>query len=87
LNTTLNVSITDSLKRFVERRVAEGGYGSASELIRELLREALRRHMQEQVEAKLLAALELPAAPMTPARWARLREAVQRRAREKRKRR
>jgi antitoxin ParD1/3/4 len=36
--TTLNVSLTPALQRFVETRVASGRYQSASEVVREGLR-------------------------------------------------
>lgn len=36
--TTLNVSLTEELSRFVENRVRSGRYQSASEVVREALR-------------------------------------------------
>ena len=35
---TMNISLPDSLKAFVEERVAEGGYSTSSEYVRELIR-------------------------------------------------
>ncbi|WP_062315736.1 type II toxin-antitoxin system ParD family antitoxin [Demequina maris] len=35
---TMNVSLPDSLKDFVESQVAHGGYGTSSEFVRELIR-------------------------------------------------
>lgn len=35
---TMNISLPDSLKAFVEQRVAEGGYSTSSEYVRELIR-------------------------------------------------
>jgi antitoxin ParD1/3/4 len=35
---TMNISLTDDLKRHVEKRVAEGGYTSVSEYVRRLIR-------------------------------------------------
>ncbi|ACP21690.1 conserved hypothetical protein (plasmid) [Sinorhizobium fredii NGR234] len=45
---TMNISLPDHLKSFVDEQVAGGGYGSTSEYIRELIRRdqdrlALRR--------------------------------------------
>lgn len=34
----MNISLPDALKRFVETQVAEGGYGTSSEYVRELIR-------------------------------------------------
>lgn len=36
--TTMNVSLPESLKEFVDRQVAGAGYGTASEYVRELIR-------------------------------------------------
>lgn len=35
---TMNISLPASLKAFVEQKVAEGGYSTSSEYVRELLR-------------------------------------------------
>ena len=35
---TMNISLPDRLKEFVDERVAEGGYGTSSEYVRELIR-------------------------------------------------
>jgi antitoxin ParD1/3/4 len=41
-STTLNVSLPESMKAFVERLVQSGSYTSASEFVRELIRERMR---------------------------------------------
>jgi antitoxin ParD1/3/4 len=35
---TMNVSLPDELKTFVDERVSHGGFGSTSEYVRELIR-------------------------------------------------
>jgi len=35
---TMNISLPDSLKEFVDQQVATGGYGTSSEYVRELIR-------------------------------------------------
>ncbi len=35
---TMNISLPDSLKAFVDSQVTEGGYGTSSEYVRELIR-------------------------------------------------
>jgi antitoxin ParD1/3/4 len=35
---TMNISLPDSLKDFVDERVDQGGYGTSSEYVRELIR-------------------------------------------------
>jgi antitoxin ParD1/3/4 len=54
---TINVSLPDSLKAFVETQVAEGGYSSASEYIRDLIRADQKRKAEEKLEALLLEGL------------------------------
>ena len=43
----MNVSIPENLREFVERQVAERGYSSASEFVRELIRDASERATRE----------------------------------------
>jgi len=43
----MNVSLPDALKEFVEAQVAEKGYGTSSEYVRELIRkERDRQHLR-----------------------------------------
>lgn len=39
---TMNISLPDELKQFVDQQVAEGAYGSSSEYLRELIRQRQR---------------------------------------------
>ena len=76
--TSLNVSLPESLKAFVEEQVANGGYVSASEFIRQLLREASEiRTRRDQLERLLAEGLE-SGDPMevTADYWAQKREAL-----------
>ena len=43
----MNISIPDSLRKFVEAQVQERGYNSASEYVRELIRAASERTTKE----------------------------------------
>ncbi len=38
--TTMDISLPDALKAFVDEQITQGGYSSASEYMRELLRNA-----------------------------------------------
>jgi antitoxin ParD1/3/4 len=40
---TMNISLPDSLKSFVDSQVSDGGYGTSSEYVRELIRKDLDR--------------------------------------------
>jgi antitoxin ParD1/3/4 len=54
---TMNVSLPDPMKQFVEEQVAAGAYSSASEYIRELVRADQKRQAKEQLEQVLLDAV------------------------------
>ncbi len=56
--TTLNISLPDAMKAFVEAQVQNGQYASASDYIRTLVREDQKRQAEQELEAKLLAALD-----------------------------
>jgi antitoxin ParD1/3/4 len=55
---TLNISLPDALHEFVERQVAEGGYGDASQYIHKLLREEEKKKARERVDVMLLEGLQ-----------------------------
>jgi len=54
---TMNISLPDPMKEFVEERVSAGAYSSASEYVRELVRADQKRHAKEQLEQILLKAI------------------------------
>ncbi len=41
---TMNISLPDKLKAFVDERVAAGGYSTTSDFVREVLRREQKRH-------------------------------------------
>ena len=58
---TMNISLPEALKRFVEEKVSGGSYGAASEYDCELIRKERER---EQIHALLLEGAGSP--PTTP---------------------
>lgn len=77
--TTMNISLPDEMKAFVEAETAQEGYATASEYVCVLIREPQRRRAKRELEAKLRKALESgPATPMTHEDWVALRaEAIE----------
>ncbi len=74
---SMNISLPDPLKQFVDRQVSMGRYSSVSEYVRELIRADERRKAEEQLEAKLLEGLNSAESALTPADWSAIRrEAV-----------
>ncbi len=75
--TTINVSLPVQMRAYIEERVKADGFGSISDLIRALVRDDQVRRAQQELERRLLAALEGgEATPMTAADWNDIKEAV-----------
>ena len=77
---TMNISLPDPMKDFVEDEVATGSYGSVSEYIRGLVREAQERKANEKLHRLLMEGLN-SGAPIeaTPEFWSEIRTDVARR--------
>ena len=69
--TTMNISLPDSMRTFIDQKVAEGGYSTASEYIRQLVREDQKRAAQARLESLLMEGLESgPSIEITDEYWA-----------------
>ncbi len=55
---SMNISLPEPLKEFVDGQVASGRYSSASEYVRELIREDEKRKAKERLEVLLLEGLD-----------------------------
>lgn len=55
--TSLNISLPDPLKAYVEDRVASGDFGTPSEFIRNLIRQDKERRLT-RIESELIEALQ-----------------------------
>jgi antitoxin ParD1/3/4 len=74
---TMNIALPESMKEFVRQQVAEGGYSTASEYVRELIRTDQKRKAGERLEALLLQGLDSgDATPLTKKDWNRIRAEV-----------
>lgn len=72
--TTMNISLPDSLKDFVDEQVSQHGYGTSSEYVRELIRKEQDRL---QLRSLLLAgATSAPTKPVDAAYFDGLRRKV-----------
>jgi antitoxin ParD1/3/4 len=74
--TTMNVSLPDSLKAFVDEQVSSRGYGTSSEYVRELIRKD--RETQRLRSLLLEGAASAPTAPIDAGYFEKLRERVRR---------
>ena len=72
--TTMNISLPEALKTFVDEQVSPRGFGTSSEYVRELIRKDQDRM---QLRGLLLAGAETePAQPATQAYFDGLRDRV-----------
>ena len=55
---SLNISLPQTLKDYVEAQVKAGGYSTPSEYLRELLRQDQKQRAEERLEALLLEGLK-----------------------------
>ena len=71
---TMNISLPDSLKTFVDEQVSQRGYGTSSEYVRELIRkDQARQHLRGLL---LEGAASAPAGPADAAYFEGLRRRV-----------
>ena len=55
---TMNISLPETMKIFVEERIETDGYGTVSEYVRDLIREDQKKREEEKLEKLLLARLQ-----------------------------
>ena len=56
--TTMNISLPDALKGFIDIQVQTGGYSTSSEYVRELVREDQRKKLEQRLSLLLLEGFE-----------------------------
>ena len=77
---TTNIAVPEALQEFVQARIVEGGYGSASEYIGELIRSDQKQHALTILGEEILkGARSGPSAPMTGGDWQEIRDEVRQR--------
>jgi antitoxin ParD1/3/4 len=75
---TVNISLPESMKAYIDEQVATGGYGSVSEFFRDLIRQDQKRKAKENLETLLLEGLDSgTSTPMSAQDWEDIRLAVQ----------
>lgn len=67
---TMNVSLPERLKKFVDRQVRQHGYAGVSDYIRDLIRDNQKRAAADQFRALIAEGLNSgPAQPVTQGYW------------------
>jgi antitoxin ParD1/3/4 len=71
---TMNVSLPDPLKQFVDEEVREGGFASTSDYMRDLIRQRQRAKAEELLRRLIAEGMASgPAEPVTPKTWEQMR--------------
>ena len=77
---TMNIALPETLKSFVKNRVTDGGFGTASEYIRELIRADQKQLAKQQLESEILRGIASgEARAITKSDWQRLHAKVSKR--------
>lgn len=71
---TMNISLPEPLKKFVDGQISTGRYSSVSEYMRELIRADEKRKAEDQLESMLLAGLQGEATELTSEDWRSIRQ-------------
>ena len=66
---TMNISLPDPMKEFIETQASKEGFGSVSEYLRSIIREVQKQQAKRELEAKLLEGLQGPSVAMTREDW------------------
>jgi antitoxin ParD1/3/4 len=82
---SMNISLPEPLKDFVDGQIASGRYSSASEYVRELIREDEKRKAEERLEALLLEGLSGDESKLTRRDFAEIRAEALARVQKKKK--
>jgi antitoxin ParD1/3/4 len=78
---TMNVSLPDPLKRFVDDEVRDGGYASTSDYMRDLIRQRQRAKAEDLLRRLIAEGLASgPAEPVTAETWEQMRAELRERA-------
>jgi antitoxin ParD1/3/4 len=70
---TMNISLPEPLKDFVDRQIAAGRYSSASEYVRELIRNDEKQKAEEHLAALLREGLQSKETALTGDDWKAIR--------------
>jgi antitoxin ParD1/3/4 len=71
---SMNISLPEPLKEFVDEQIAAGRYSSASEYVRELIRADEKRKAEDRLETLLLEGLQSADTELTTADWSEIRQ-------------
>jgi antitoxin ParD1/3/4 len=82
---SMNISLPDPLKQFVDGQIATGRYSSVSEYVRELIRDDEKRKAEERLETLLLEGLNSEETELSPGDWSAIRKTALEQVRARKK--
>ncbi len=75
---TINISLPETMKAYIDEQVSKGGYSTVSEFFRDLIRQDQKRKAKENLEDLLLEGIQSGSTtPMSTQDWEDIRLAVQ----------
>jgi antitoxin ParD1/3/4 len=75
----VNILLPDQMTQYIDERISDGSYNTASEYLRELIREDQKRRSAERVEAMLVRGIESPISEWTKDDAGRMKSQVRER--------
>jgi antitoxin ParD1/3/4 len=63
---TMTISLPSDMREYVDNRTQTGGFGNASEYVRDLIRRERDRRAQQQLDEQLINNLRSPQVEWTP---------------------
>jgi antitoxin ParD1/3/4 len=66
---TMNISLPESMKQFIEKRAEAEGFGTVSEYLRAVIRGLQKQHAKQGLEEMLLEGLRSPTVRDTDRFW------------------
>lgn len=83
---TMDFSVPEQFRHFVQDRVEHGGFDSTSDYLVQLIAEDRKQHTREWLEAEIAKGIDSgPAEPMTAEDWESIRAEVRGRIEDKSK--
>lgn len=79
MTTSMNVSLPEALKAFVQQRVADEHFANPSDYVRHLIRQDKGRVARERLEAQILEGMVGEAEDADAADWQAIRQEVRER--------
>ncbi len=74
--TTMNISLPEEMKLFIEKEMTEGHYSSVSEYVRALIRERQKQQAREKLDALLLESMQSGTKPLSDVDWEAMKNRV-----------